>query len=57
MIINQAYMDEYVIKPMEAKFKDIEAKLWLIKNDVKYLREEKKKEKEQEKEEKKENKK
>lgn len=54
MIINQEFMTEHVIKPMEAKFKDIEAKLWLIKNDVKYIREQVKEEKEKkEKEEKK----
>ena len=44
MIIDQNYMEEYVIKPIEKKLKELEATMWLIKNDVKYLREEKKKE-------------
>ncbi len=43
-------MEEYVIKPIQAKLKELEATMWLIKNDVKYLREEQKKQKEEEKE-------
>ena len=50
MIIDQNYMEEYVIKPIQAKLKELEATMWLIKNDVKYLREEQKKQKEEEKE-------
>lgn len=44
MIIDQNFMEEEVIKPIIKRLKDLEQKLWLIKNDVKYLREEKKKE-------------
>ena len=49
MIINQEYMEENVIKPIDKRLKDIEAKLWLINNGVKRLLEKEKEREEKEK--------
>jgi len=34
MRIDQSYIEEYVIKPLNKRLKDIEATMWTVKNDI-----------------------
>ncbi len=48
MRIDQEFMEEYVIKPIEKKLKELEATMWTMKNDIaklmrEVIKEEKKK--------------